>query len=58
MTLHANDLRAFEEIPGGMGIRIIMRIAKEHVDLAKSFISRLHLKLTEHTLRDLDNDLD
>ena len=58
MTLHANDLRAFEEIPGGMGIRIIMRIAKEHVDLAESFISRLHLKLTEHTIRDLDNDLE
>ena len=27
MTLHANDLRAFEHIPGGIGIRLIMRIS-------------------------------
>ena len=58
LTLHANDLRAFEAVPGGMSTRIVMRIAKEHVDLAESFISRLHLKLTEHTLRDLNDDLE
>ena len=58
MTLHANDLHAFEEIPGGMGIRIILRIAKEHLDLAESFISRLHVKLSEHTIRHLNDDLE
>ena len=58
MTLHANDLRAFEAVPGGMGIRILVRIAKEHLDLAESFISRLHVKRSEHTIRHLDDDLE
>ncbi len=58
LTVHANDLRAFEQIPGGMGTRIVLRIAKEHADLAERFISRLHLKLSEDTLRHLDDDLD
>ena len=56
MTLHANDLHAFEQVPGGMGIRIIMRIAREHLDLAESFINRLHLKLSEDTLRHLEDN--
>ena len=58
LKIHANDLRAFEGIPGGTHPRVILRIAKEHADLAESLVNRLHLRLSEHTLRRLDDDLD
>ena len=57
LKIHANDLRAFEKIPGGTHPRVILRIAKEHADLAESLVNRLHLRLSEHTLRRLDDDL-
>ncbi len=58
LKIHANDLRAFEGIPGGTHPRVILRIAKEHADLAESLVNRLHLRLSEHTLRRLDDDLE
>ncbi len=57
LKIHANDLRAFERIPGGTHPRVILRIAKEHADLAESLVNRLHLRLSEHALRRLDDDL-
>ena len=57
LTLFVNDLRALEHIPGGMGTRLVLRIDKEHADLADSFVSSLHLKLSEQTLRRLDDHL-
>ena len=58
LKIHANDLRAFEQIPGGAHPRLLLRIAKEHAELAESLVNRLHLKLSEHTLRRLDDDLE
>ena len=57
LKIHANDLRAFERIPGGTHPRLVLRITKEHRDLAESLVNQLHLKLSEHTLRRLDDDL-
>ena len=56
LKIHANDLRAFEQIPGGAHPRLILRITKEHADLAESLVNRLHLRLSEHTLRRRDDD--
>ncbi len=58
LRIHANDLRAFEQIPGGAHPRLLLRIAKEHAELAESLVNRLHLKLSEHTLRRLGDDLE
>ena len=58
LKIHANDLRTFEQIPGVVHPRLHLRIAKEHADLAGSFVSRLQLWLSERTLRHLDDDLD
>ena len=58
LKIHANDLRAFEKIPGGAHTRLILRIAREHRDLAESLVNQLHLRLSEHTLRRLDDDLE
>jgi len=57
LKIHANDLRAFEKIPGGTHPRVILRITKEHADLAEGFVNRLHLRLSEQALRRLDDDL-
>ena len=58
LRLHANDLNAFAQIPGTPGLRLALRIAKEHADLGESFVSRLQLALSQRALRHLDDEME
>ena len=57
--LEANDLRAFEALPGAMGgTKLSLRIRKQHADLAETLASHLQLWLSKRTLHHFDNDVD
>jgi hypothetical protein len=56
LILHGKSATSFKRIPGNDLTQRVLKIKKEHQDLAANISSKLNLKISEQKLSEMDEE--